>query len=72
MNLSRRQLAGGALVVSGVGVYIWLMAAELIPAALELAGNLGVPASAPAAWVGLTAAALAVALGVNGALSRKG
>ncbi len=71
MKLTGRQMAGGALVVGGVGVYLWLMAAELVPAAVELTAALGAPVSVPVAWGGLTAAALAVALGLDRALSRK-
>ena len=47
------------------------MAAEVVPTALELAGNLGVPATAPVAWVGLTAAAFAVVFGLDRTFSRK-
>ena len=71
MKLKQHHIIGGACIVGGVGVYIWLMSAELVPTALELAGNLGVPVPAPAAWVGLTAAALAVVFGVDRAFSRR-
>ena len=71
MNFSRRQIAGGACIVGGIAAYIWLMAAELVPVAVELTTALGVPVSVPVAWVGLTAAALVVAVGLESALSRR-
>ena len=71
MNFSRRQMAGGALMVGGTAAYFWLMTAEVVPTAVELSTAFGMPASAPAAWVGLTAAAIAVALGLDRAFSRR-
>ena len=71
MKLSRRQIAGGAFIGGGVIAYFWLMVAEVVPTALELAGSLGMPASAPVAWTGLTVAALLVAFGVDRAFSRE-
>ena len=71
MKLRVRHIAGGACVVGGVGAYLWLMSAELVPTTVELAGRLGVPASAPAAWFGLTAAALVVVVAVDRGLSRR-
>ena len=71
MNFSGRQIAGGALIAGGTAAYLWLMAAELVPTAVELSAALGMSVPAPAAWVGLTAAALAVALGLDRALSRR-
>ena len=71
MKLNGRQIVGGLCIASGSGAYVWLMAAALVPTAMELAANFGVPASAPVAWIGLTAAALAVALGVDRGLLRK-
>ncbi|MYC05573.1 MAG: hypothetical protein F4X57_00050 [Chloroflexi bacterium] len=68
MKLNRRQTAGGACIVGGTVAYLWLMVAMVVPTTLELAGNLGVPAPAPAVWAGLTAAALLVAFGVDRAL----
>ena len=71
MNFSRRQIAGGACIVGGIAAYLWLMSAELVPAAVELTTVLGAPVSVPVAWGGLTAAALAVALGLDRALARR-
>ena len=71
MKLTGRQIVGGAFVVGGVGAYLWLMAAGLVPTSLELAANLGVPVSAPVAWVGLTAAALAIVAVVDRGLVRR-
>ena len=71
MKLTGRQVAGGAFIAGGVVAYLWLMAAELVPAAVELTTTLGAPVSVPVAWVGLTAAALAVALRLDRALSRR-
>ena len=70
MRLSRRQIAGGACIVGGMIAYFWLMAAEVIPTALDLAASLGMPASTPIAWTGLTVAALAVVFGVDRTLRR--
>ena len=58
-------------MLGGTVAYLWLMAALLVPTALELAAGLGVPLPVTVAWVGLTAAALLVALGVDRAVSRK-
>lgn len=71
MTLKGRQIAGGACMVGGAVAYLWLMAAELVPAAVELTAILGAPVSVPAAWVGLTAAALVVALRLDRALARR-
>ena len=71
MNFSRRQIAGGACIVGGIAAYIWLMAAELVPVAVELTTALGAPVSVPVAWVGLTTAALAVVFGVDRVFSRR-
>ena len=70
MRLKVRHIVGGACIVGGSAAYLWLMSAELVPTALELAGNLGLSASAPAAWTGLTAAALVVVMAVDRGLSR--
>ena len=71
MKLNRRQIAGGACMLGGTVAYLWLMAAAVVPTALELTGNLGVPVSASVAWLGLMAAALAVVFGVDRVFSRK-
>lgn len=71
MKLSRRQTAGLACIVGGTVAYLWLMAANVVPTALELAGSLGVPAFAPIVWSGLTSAAFAVVFGVDRALSHR-
>ena len=71
MNFRRRQMAGGACMLGGTVAYLWLMAALLVPTAQELADSLGVSSPVPVAWIGLTAAALLVALGVDRAFSRK-
>ena len=71
MKLTGRQAAGVALVAGGVVAYLWLMAAELVPAAVELTAIFGAPVSVPVAWVGLTTAALAVVFGVDRVFSRR-
>jgi len=58
-------------MLGGTVAYLWLMAALVVPTALELSAGLGVPSSVPVTWVGLTTAALLVALGVDRAFSRK-
>ena len=72
MNLKGRQIVGGLCIVGGSAAYVWLMAAELVPTTVELAAAFGMSAPAPAVWIGLTAAALAVVFGVDRAFSRKG
>ena len=71
MKLNRRQTAGLLCILGGTVAYLWLMAAEVVPTALELAGNFGVPTSVPVAWVGLTTAAFAVVFGLDRTFSRK-
>ena len=71
MKLTRRQIAGGACILGGTVAYLWLMAAEVVPTAMELAAEFGMSAPAPAVWVGLTVAALAIVCGVDRAISRK-
>ena len=69
--MSRRQTAGVACIVGGTAAYLWLMAAEVVPTAVDLAAAFGMSAPEPAVWVGLTVAALAVVFGVDRAFSRK-
>ena len=57
--------------MGGTVAYLWLMAAEVVPTAVDLAAAFGMSAPAPAVWVGLTVAALAVVCGVDRAFSRK-
>ena len=71
MKLSRRQTAGVACILGGTVAYLWLMAAEVVPTAVDLAAAFGMSAPAPAVWVGLTVAALTVVFGVDRAISRK-
>ena len=71
MKPKRRQIFGWICVVVGVGVYLWLMAAEVVPTALELSGNIGMSVSARDAWLGISAIAIAVALSLDRWLSRK-
>ena len=71
MKLNRRQIAGGACILGGTVAYLWLMAAEVVPTAMELAAEFGMSAPVPAVWVGLSVAALAVVFGVDRAFSRK-
>ena len=60
MKLNRRQIAGGACILGGTVAYLWLMAAEVVPTAVDLAAAFRMSAPAPAVWVGLTVAALTV------------
>ena len=71
MKVGGHQTVGGMCVVGGVVAYVWLMAAALVPTTVELVAAFGVPVAAPLAWIGLTAAALAVALGLDRGLSRR-
>ena len=65
MKLNGRQTAGVACIVGGAAAYLWLMSTEVVPTALELAANLGVPVPIPVTWIGLTVAALAVVFGAG-------
>ena len=71
MKLGRHQLVGGMCIVGGAVAYVWLMAATLVPTTVELAAAFSVPISAPLAWIGLTATALAVVFGLDKGLSHK-
>ena len=71
MKMSNRQMAGGACMLGGTVAYLWLMAALVVPTALELVASLGVPSSVPVAWFGLTAVALLVVLGVDRTVFKK-
>ena len=71
MKLSRRQTAGVACIVGGTAAYLWLMAAEVVPTAVDLAAAFRMSAPVPAVWVGLSVTALAVVFGVDRAFSRK-
>ena len=71
MKMSKRQMAGGACMLGGTVAYLWLMAALVVPTALELVASLGVPSSVPVAWFGLTAVALLVVLGVDRTVFKK-
>ena len=71
MNRVMRYLSGGVCIVGGTAVYLLLMAVEVVPTALELAGNLGMAVSARDAWIGISAIAITVALGLDRLLSRK-
>ena len=71
MKLSGNQIVGGMSTVVGAVTYVLLMAAALVPMTVELAAAFGVLVSAPLAWTGLTATALAVTLGLDRGLSRQ-
>lgn len=71
MNSIMRYLSGGACIVGGTAAYLLLMAMEVVPTALELAGNLGMTVSARDAWIGISAIAITVALGLDRLLSRR-
>ena len=58
-------------MLGGTVAYLWLMAALVVPTALELVASLGVPSSVPVAWFGLTAVALLVVLGVDRTVFKK-
>ena len=70
-NSVMRYLSGGACIVGGTAARLWSMAAEIVPTALELAGNLGMSASARGIWWGITAIVIAVALGLDRWLSHR-
>ena len=69
MKLRGRHIAGGACVVVGATAYIWLMAAELVPTAVELGAAFGVGVASSVAWAGLTVGALAVVFFIDRVLS---
>ena len=71
MNRVMRYLSSGACIVGGTVAFLILMAMEVVPTALELAGNLGMAVSARDAWIGISAIAITVALGLDRLLSRK-
>ena len=64
------QIAGAALMMGAVAAYVSLMSVELVPATLQLLGELGMSASVPVVWSGLTIAAAAIALGFGQVMSR--
>ena len=55
--------------MGGATAYVWLMAAELVPMAVELGAAFGVGIASLVAWAGLTAAALAVVFCIDRVLS---
>lgn len=71
MNRVMLYLSGGACIVGGTVAFLMLMAMEVVPTALELAGNLGMQVSARDAWIGISAIAITVALGLDRLLWRK-
>ena len=71
LNSIMRYLTGGACIVGGTVAFLLVMAVEVVPTALELAGNLGVTVSARDAWIGISAIAITVALGLDRLLSRR-
>lgn len=71
MNRVMRYLSGGTYIVGGTAAYLWMMKVEVVPTALELAGNLGMTISARDAWIGISAIAITVALGLDRLLWRR-
>ena len=71
MKMNGRRTAGGTCILVGMAACLWLMAAEVVPTAMELVANLGVSVPVPVTWIGLTVAALAVVSGADRAFSRK-
>ena len=55
MNSLMRYLSVGARIVCGTAAYLLVMAAVVIPTALELAGNFGMSVSVRDAWLGISA-----------------
>ena len=71
MNSLMRYLSVGARIVCGTAAYLLVMAAVVIPTALELAGNFGMSVSVRDAWLGISAITITVALGLDRLLSRR-
>lgn len=65
IDMNGHVVVGGSFIGAALVGYVWFMAAELVPATVELAAVLGMSVSAPVAWLGLTAVAIAVVVGVN-------
>ena len=65
MKLNSCRMTGGFCVVAALAGYLWWMATQVVPVTLELASVLGMPVSAPVAWVVLTALAALLALGAG-------
>ncbi len=51
--------------MAALACYLWWMVTQVVPVTLELASVLGMPVSAPVAWVVLTALAALLALGAG-------
>ena len=65
MKLNSCRMTGGFCVVAALACYLWWMVTQVVPVTLELASVLGMPVSAPVAWVVLTALAALLALGAG-------
>ena len=65
MKLNSCRMTGGFCVVAALACYFWWMVTQVVPVTLELASVLGMPVSAPVAWVALTALAALLALGAG-------
>ena len=63
------RIAGTALVAGAIAAYVALMYVELVPATLELLGELSKSAPMPVVWGGLTVSAAVVALGFDRAIT---
>lgn len=70
MNSVMGNLSSGAGIVGGTAVYLLVMAVEVVPTAMELADRLGMTVSARDAWIGISAIAITVVLGLDRLLSR--
>ena len=63
------QIAGTVLIAGAIAAYVSLMSVELVPATLELLGELDLSASTPIVWGGLTIAVAVLALGLDRGIS---
>ena len=70
MNSVMRNLSGGTCIMGGTAAYLLVMAVEVVPTAMELAGSLGVTVSARDVWIGISAIAITFALSLERLLSR--
>ena len=69
MPVPGAHIAGTVLVAGAIAAYVSLMSVELVPATMELLGELGMSASTPVAWTGLTVAAAALTFGLDRGVS---
>ena len=65
MQPNGHRIIGGSTIIVALVGYVWWMAAQVVPATMELAAVLGMSVSAPAVWLGLTVAVLILVFGAG-------